>query len=222
MDVTGTNPFNQRSDTGGASALNQLSSDYSTFLEMLTAQISNQDPLEPMDSTTFVTQLAQLTQVEQSVQTNINLEGLAARLDSMALISGANLVGQQANVFTNTMVVGDTGGTVSYQLASTASAVAADFYDPTTGQLIHSISDLPTASETEHALTWDGRTASGQSVLAGAYEVRLRAANADGNSVETAIFRDAEIKEASLAAGEVIYLVDGNEYVTSENIRALR
>lgn len=222
MDIASTNPAVQTASTSGSSALNQLGNDYTTFLQLLTAQISNQDPLEPIDSTTFVTQLAQLTQVEQSVQTNLTLDGLAARLDAMALTSGANLVGQQANFFTNSIVFGEDGAQATYRVASPASTVTAEIYDPTTGQLIRTISNLPGDVDVEHPLEWDGRTDSGQTALTGTYEVRLRALDDQGNQVESAVFRDAVIREVSLGSGQLVYLVDGDEYISGDRIRALR
>ena len=53
-----------------------LSSNYDTFLVLLTAQLQNQDPLAPMDSTQFTQQLVQFSQVEQQIRTNEQLEGL--------------------------------------------------------------------------------------------------------------------------------------------------
>lgn len=50
--------------------------DFETFLKLLTAQMRNQDPLKPMDSTAFVAQLASFSAVEQQIQTNVHLENL--------------------------------------------------------------------------------------------------------------------------------------------------
>src|SRR6056297_97759 len=55
-----------------------ISSDFETFLRMLTAQVENQDPLNPLESTEFATQLATFSGVEQQVRTNELLGGLAA------------------------------------------------------------------------------------------------------------------------------------------------
>ena len=49
------------------------SSDFTTFLKLLTAQLRNQDPLKPLDSTEFVAQLATFSSVEQQVKTNDTL-----------------------------------------------------------------------------------------------------------------------------------------------------
>ena len=59
--------------------------DYDTFLRLLVAQIENQDPTNPMDSTEQVAQLATFSQVEQTIQTN-------AKLDQMLTLSAVSQV----------------------------------------------------------------------------------------------------------------------------------
>ncbi|MEM9127629.1 MAG: flagellar hook capping FlgD N-terminal domain-containing protein, partial [Pseudomonadota bacterium] len=59
---------------------NALTSDFETFLLMLTAQARNQDPLEPLDSSQYASQLAQFSMVEQQVQTNDLLSSLSNAL----------------------------------------------------------------------------------------------------------------------------------------------
>ena len=72
----------------GADAATQAKVDYDAFLTLLVAQIENQDPTKPMDSTDFVAQLATFSNVEQAVETNRKLDALlaAAALDHAALI----------------------------------------------------------------------------------------------------------------------------------------
>ncbi len=60
---TGTDP----TSTGGTSSSPAALGDESTFLQLLVAQIQNQDPTQPMDSSTFLTQLAEFSQVEQLI-----------------------------------------------------------------------------------------------------------------------------------------------------------
>ena len=57
----------------------RLSDNYDTFLVLLTAQLQNQDPLAPMDSTQFTQQLVQFSQVEQQIRTNEQLQSLVGQ-----------------------------------------------------------------------------------------------------------------------------------------------
>lgn len=73
-----------------------LSSDFDTFLRMLTAQMQNQDPLNPVDSTDFATQLATFSSVEQQVLTNDLLTQLGEQMGSSTMSQLANWVGMEA------------------------------------------------------------------------------------------------------------------------------
>lgn len=65
--------------------------DYQSFLKLLVAEMKNQDPTSPMESTDYVAQLATFSQVEQSVQINSKLEDILA---ASALTQAASMVGK--------------------------------------------------------------------------------------------------------------------------------
>ena len=83
------------SGAGGAapsdSAANRASLDYDAFLKLLVAEMQNQDPTNPMDSTEYVAQLATFSQVEQTIQTNARLEEL---LKSSSIAQAGSLIGR--------------------------------------------------------------------------------------------------------------------------------
>jgi flagellar basal-body rod modification protein FlgD len=93
------------SSTNSTSQVAAPSVDYQSFLKLLIAEMKNQDPTKPMDSTEYVAQLATFSQVEQSVQTNSKLDQL---LQTSALAQAGNIIGH-----TVTSADGDTSGTVS-------------------------------------------------------------------------------------------------------------
>ena len=73
-----------------------ISSDFNTFLKMLTTQLKNQDPLKPIDSADYAVQLATFSGVEQQVKTNQLLENLGAQFGVMGMSQLAAWVGQEA------------------------------------------------------------------------------------------------------------------------------
>ena len=73
-----------------------LSSDFETFLLLLTTQMENQDPLNPIDSADYAVQLATFSGVEQQVRTNDLLEGLAAQMNLTGMAELAGWVGMEA------------------------------------------------------------------------------------------------------------------------------
>ena len=80
MAIDAINTANGADAATAAGARTRLSDNYDTFLVLLTAQLQNQDPLAPMDSTQFTQQLVQFSQVEQQIRTNEQLEGLSASI----------------------------------------------------------------------------------------------------------------------------------------------
>ena len=83
--------------------------DYNTFLQLLIAEMKNQDPTNPMDTSEYMSQFAQLSTVEQAMQTNSKLDAL---LSSQALSQADGLIGRTVNF------VDTTGASISGKIAS--------------------------------------------------------------------------------------------------------
>jgi flagellar basal-body rod modification protein FlgD len=100
------------SSTGSSATTTNTSSntvDYNTFLQLLIAEMKNQDPTNPMDTSQYMSQFAQLSTVEQAMQTNSKLDSL---LSSQALSQADGLIGHTAT-FTDS-----SGATISGKVAS--------------------------------------------------------------------------------------------------------
>ena len=88
VDMTTTIPVGANSATTSTS---KTAVDYQSFLKLLIAEMKNQDPTKPMDSTQYVAQLATFSQVEQSVQTNTKLDQI---MQSSALSQADAIIGR--------------------------------------------------------------------------------------------------------------------------------
>jgi flagellar basal-body rod modification protein FlgD len=86
-DITGTAP----AASGAITNTSTNTVDYNTFLQLLVAEMKNQDPTNPMDTSQFMSQFAQLSTVEQGIQTNSKLDAL---LSSQALSQADGLIGR--------------------------------------------------------------------------------------------------------------------------------
>lgn len=102
VDMTTTIPPGANAST---KATSKTAVDYQSFLKLLIAEMKNQDPTKPMDSTQYVAQLATFSQVEQSVQTNTKLDQI---IQSSALSQADALIGRSI-----TSADGKTTGTVA-------------------------------------------------------------------------------------------------------------
>ncbi|MBZ9670559.1 flagellar hook assembly protein FlgD [Mesorhizobium sp. B2-1-8] len=102
VDMTTTVPVGANQTTTQTA---KTAVDYNSFLKLLIAEMKNQDPTKPMDSTQYVAQLATFSQVEQSVQTNTKLDQI---MQSSALSQADALIGRNI-----TSADGKTTGTVA-------------------------------------------------------------------------------------------------------------
>src|SRR5215467_712798 len=94
---TTTPAASSTTSTGQPNAMADLSSNFSTFLTLLTTQLKNQDPTSPMDSNQFTQQLVMYSQVEQQINTNTNLKSLISQGTSNAATLAAGYLGKKVS-----------------------------------------------------------------------------------------------------------------------------
>jgi flagellar basal-body rod modification protein FlgD len=204
-------------ETGEKSSLSQLGEDYESFLQLLTAQITNQDPLSPVDSTEFVAQLAQLSQVEQAVNTNDKLDTMTSQMGGLMNLGGIHLLGRYVLVQSDNIEITEGEGQSFYTLEGQAAEVTAEIADPT-GFVVRRLDGLPTGPGAQHSLGWDGLDMSGNRVLDGRYTVRIKAVDADGNAIEASHWRSDIVKDVRFHEGEIRFGLDGGEEVSSVQV----
>lgn len=203
--------------TNSASSLSALSEDYERFLTLLTAQIQYQDPLEPMDSTQFVTQLAQLSQVEQAVATNENLENVGAQIGALVSVAGADLVGRDVTLTSSQFGLENGATDASYRVSEGAAAVSAQILDAD-GVVIRVLSDLPTDHTELQTLEWDGTDESGNALLDGEYFVSMTALDANGEVVTANTYRKARVEEVLFTDGTNYFNLDSGQQIEAGQI----
>lgn len=199
-----------------AKAAPAISSDFETFLKMLTVQMQNQDPLNPIESTDYAVQLATFSGVEQQVQTNDLLKAVSAQLGAMSMSDLAGWVGMEARAtvpawFDNqpiTLAPDPASG------AQEAYVVVRDAYGNEADRIQVPISDEP--------LVWAGVDAFGNPFAQGEYSFFLQSIS-DGEMIaEDQIAVYSEIVEARTEDGDTILVLEGGHEVTSTEVQALR
>lgn len=195
------------SDGAGA----RLEEDYTNFLKLLTAQISNQDPLEPMDASTFVSQLAQLSQVEQTIAVNANLEDITNRLATTGAMADIGLIGRQVKLESDHVELIDSSGTFDYELARAADTVTARILAGD-GTVIREFEGLPGTTDALHTVGWDGLDSEGMPVPDSVFKIEVEAETADGNAVASKTYAATTVEEVSFASGTaMLKLRNGTE-----------
>lgn len=149
------------------------------FLKLFIAQMQNQDPLNPMDGTEFIGQLAQLTQVEQAYNANTNLESLISAQNSSNSLNAVSFLGTSILAQGNQVALADgVQPTLSYNLSAAAKGVTVQIAD-SAGQVVRTINS-GVAAQGNHSLVWDGKGGNGQALAAGLYSVSVTATDNAG------------------------------------------
>jgi flagellar basal-body rod modification protein FlgD len=193
------------SATTGNDALAKLSGDYTMFLKLLTSQMTNQDPLNPMDTSQYTQQLVQYSQVEQSIQQSSTLKDILARLSSQDMIQASSLIGR----------------TVSYDSAATGlTAQAPANWSWTSAKPPASLSvtitnaagqnvDVRTLDASAKSFSWDGTLANGTRAPDGLYSLSVAAKDASGEAITSTVSSHGVVQAVSLVDGALRLMVNG-------------
>jgi flagellar basal-body rod modification protein FlgD len=161
-----------------------LASSEETFLKLLTTQMKNQDPLSPMDSNAFTSQIVQMTGVEQQLMTNDLLAALVGMNDS-GITDAVNMMGKQVTAESATSVLKNGEASWTYNQSRAGTSVKIEVLDKF-GKTIATV--LPTdMTKGDHTFKWDGKdtTTNAQQPNGGAYSLRVTATDAEGSQIST-------------------------------------
>lgn len=152
------------------------------FLKLFVTQMQNQDPLNPQDSTQFITQLAQLTSVEQAYNANTNLQNILSQGSNATTLGAISLIGKQIEA-TGSQVALAAGSpsTLNFNLAQGANQVTISIRDAS-GTVVKTLTTGATASG-KGSLSWDGTTTGGSTASPGVYSFSVSAVDAAGNKI---------------------------------------
>lgn len=184
-----------------------LAGNFDTFLKLLTTQLKQQDPLQPMDATTYTSQLVQYASVEQAIATNTKLEELngLARISSTA--TALSLIGRDVTAATDQIRLNEEGdGTVTYRLPAAAETVQVSLLDAQ-GKTVWTGAAGKAAGE--NTLAWNGIGTDGQRAAAGAYRVKIDAKTSDGSVLTAEQFRRGRVEGVETQGGDLQLRIDG-------------
>ena len=199
--------------TGSASA---LTSDFETFLLMLTTQLENQDPLNPIESQDFAVQLATFSGVEQQVRTNDLLENLAGSLGASGLSQLAGWVGMDARV--EAPVYFD-GTPIDIALEPDPGSDKAQLIVLDTFGTEVARQEVPLGVE---QIEWVGVGQTGGPLPEGTYSLQLASINQGEITSTKPVSQYARILEARQGFEGVELVISGETVVSSESVTGLR
>lgn len=165
----------------------QLQEDLNRFLNLLVAQLKNQDPLDPLDSNEFTSQLVQFASVEQQIKQNANLEKLLNLQETSQVSTMVQFIGNTVEATGNTVPLENGRAEFTYTLDTNASDVTISIRN-SAGLTVFTADGETGAGK--HGFVWDGTDTIGNAQPDGAYTVTIGALDARGNllSVDQTVF----------------------------------
>lgn len=152
------------------------------FLQLLVAQLTNQDPMNPMDDKEMTGQLAEFSSLEQLTSINEGIESLNAAQDKTDMLSAVTYIGKhvQAKGYTVSKN-GDEVSSISYGCGEAVAKIKINIYDGN-GDIVRTV-EAGSKQPGTYNFEWDGKDATGMEVPDGTYSVGILAEDAEGGAV---------------------------------------
>jgi flagellar basal-body rod modification protein FlgD len=157
----------------------RIADNFDQFLQLLTTQLKNQSPLDPLDTNQFTQQLVQFASVEQQIKTNDNLTSLLTANKTANLTNALGFVG--ANVTADGTTTALQNGKATWQINAPKTGTATITIKDKSGNEVYAAQKVITAGD--QSFVWDGRTTSGTNAPAGQYTIVVAARDAAGQAM---------------------------------------
>ena len=196
--AAGTTPT---SGTGAAaSSVSGTTLGGTNFLTLMLAQLKNQDPTSPVDSSTFLTQLAQLSEVQGITSLNTSFSALSSSFSAGQAMQASSLLGHHALVNSSTAQLpagGAVTGTVN--VPQTTSSVVLSITDGG-GNVVRTLG-LGAQSAGAAGFSWDGKLSNGSAAPAGTYTLSVQYAGQTKTSTAATTAVNGIVESVSMGAG---------------------
>jgi flagellar basal-body rod modification protein FlgD len=198
--ATGSTGTTGTTGSGATSAANGTTLGGTDFLTLMLAQLKNQDPTSPVDSNTFLTQLAQLSEVQGITSLNTSFSALSSSLTSNQALQASSLLGHQAMVNSSTANL-TAGGTVTgaVNVPQTTSQVVLNISD-STGALVGQI-NMGAQTAGLASFSWNGAEGNGSQAPPGTYTLSAVYAGATSGGTAATTLVNGTVESVSMGAG---------------------
>ncbi|VAX33836.1 Flagellar basal-body rod modification protein FlgD [hydrothermal vent metagenome] len=188
------------------------------FLRLFTTQLKYQNPLKPMDSTEFTSQLAQFSSLEQLVGIGDKLDGILSYQDSLNNAFATNLMGKMVTVDGNRVQLKGSAA-ISYEVPHDVEKMTLNINN-SSGEVVRTI-ELGKQPAGDGKYTWDGTDNNGNPLPDGPYTMEFTATDADGKSVPVSTETLAMVTGISFEDGITYLVLDNDTRVSLGKIKEI-
>jgi flagellar basal-body rod modification protein FlgD len=194
-----------------------IAQNFDTFLLLLTTQLKNQNPLDPLDTNQFTQQLVQFAGVEQQIRANESLEALVSLNRTSQLSTAMSYVGATVTADGQTSAL-KSGVATWYVTAPRAASATINIAD-STGNVV--FTQETTLEAGTFGYSWDGKLANGQTAPEGQYTIKINAKDANGQGVTISTQFSGVVDAVDLTGSEPLLLI-GTALVSLDKIKSVQ
>ena len=214
----GSNVTTTINDSIKNTAATGLADNFTTFLQLLTTQLKNQNPLDPLDTNQFTQQLVQFAQVEQQLKGNDQLASLVALQQSTQTTQALGFVGHIVALDGQTSRL--EGGSAGWSFNSPKPATATINIMNSAGATVYTGTFSLNAGVQN--FVWDGRNTSGAQMPDGDYKMSITAKDTTGQTVAVATEVQGVVDSVDISKTPPLLSVAGKDYTLDKIKRVVR
>ena len=216
--VSGTTPLPSSSSSGSSGSLSSttggtLAGNFQTFLTLLTTQLQNQNPMDPLDTNQFTQQLVQFAGVEQQLKTNDQLTALVSLQQTAQSTQALGFVGKTAVVDGSTAAL--TNGAATWNIGVPTNSNVSISITNSTGQTVYSNNYNVQAGQNQ-SFAWDGKGNDGTQWPDGQYKLTATGTDTAGNTVAVTTQIQGMVNSVDLTQSPPLLSINGQNYTVNQ------
>lgn len=214
MEVSGVSDINSTIQTVNGKTFGK-----EDFMKILLKQLNYQDPLNPMDSTQFTSQLTQFSSLEQLTNINTTLENVLAFQQSIQNASITDLIGRTVRVSGDATYLNNTAD-INYELSKDAASVKISIYDKA-GRLAVT-KEAGAQQKGNNKFVWDGKDPLGNQMPAGDYTFEVKAKDISGAVVNAVTNSFGTVTGVNFENGLSYLVLNDGRNITLSEIKSIQ
>ena len=200
--------------SANALASQQIAGNFQSFLQLLTTQLQNQNPLDPLDTNQFTQQLVEFAGVQQQLNTNDSLATLVSLQQTAQSTQALGFVGKTAVVNGSTAAL-SSGGTATWELSVPSASNVNVTIASSNGQTVFT-GTYSVAAGNNQPFTWNGQGNDGTQWPAGNYTMTATATDSANNSVAVTTQVQGVVTSVDLTQTPPLLTIGGKTYTVSQ------
>ncbi len=195
----------------------EIAGNFTQFLTLLTTQLKNQNPLDPMDTNQFTQQLVQFAGVEQQLKSNDRLDSILTASKSASSASATSYIGKSITADGSSSQLSNGSASWTLTPARAASKAVVTILDSKNNVVATQSTSLTAGSQT---YSWNGKTSAGLTAPDGTYAIKVSASDATGTNVAVDTQLNGTVDSVDLS-GTAPVLMIGSQKVPLSSVQSI-